>query len=223
MNPSEYLLQLLKDKQQLTSFPNSFVHIGRLLDSEISRVRSNLFYLGLNKEPLQLPEPSGSPVTLTEKLSVPVRDHPDFNFVGRLLGPRGLTIKQLELDTGCRILIRGQGSMRDKHKEEQMKGKAKWEHLNEDLHVLVTAEDAKNRAAVRLRKAVDEVKKLLMPIPESEDELKKRQLTELAVLNGTYKGFNGGILLTKSRGPSNAFTTILLHFFLFVGMLSEID
>lgn len=39
-----------------------------------------------------------------------------FNFVGRLLGPRGLTTKQLELDTGCKILIRGQGSMRDKQK-----------------------------------------------------------------------------------------------------------
>ena len=39
-----------------------------------------------------------------------------FNFVGRLLGPRGMTAKQLEMETGCKILIRGRGSMRDKHK-----------------------------------------------------------------------------------------------------------
>ena len=39
-----------------------------------------------------------------------------FNFVGRLLGPRGLTAKHLEIETGCKILIRGRGSMRDKHK-----------------------------------------------------------------------------------------------------------
>jgi protein quaking len=109
-----------------------------------------------------------------------------------------MTAKQLEMDTGCKILIRGQGSIRDKQKEEQMKGKAKWEHLNEDLHVLVTVEDSKNRAVIKLKRAVEEVKKLLLPLPESEDELKKRQLTELALLNGTYRGFNG-IFLTNGN------------------------
>jgi len=39
-----------------------------------------------------------------------------FNFVGRILGPRGMTAKQLEMDTGCKIMVRGKGSMRDKVK-----------------------------------------------------------------------------------------------------------
>ena len=39
-----------------------------------------------------------------------------FNFVGRILGPRGMTAKQLEQDTGCKIMVRGMGSMRDKKK-----------------------------------------------------------------------------------------------------------
>lgn len=39
-----------------------------------------------------------------------------FNFVGRILGPRGMTAKQLEQETGCKIMIRGKGSMRDKKK-----------------------------------------------------------------------------------------------------------
>jgi len=39
-----------------------------------------------------------------------------FNFVGRILGPRGMTAKQLEMDTGCKIMVRGKGSMRDKIK-----------------------------------------------------------------------------------------------------------
>jgi len=39
-----------------------------------------------------------------------------FNFVGRILGPRGMTAKQLEMDTGCKIMVRGKGSMRDKMK-----------------------------------------------------------------------------------------------------------
>lgn len=45
-----------------------------------------------------------------------------------------------------------------------MKGKPKWEHLNEELHVLITVEDSKNRATVKLRRAFDEVKKLLVPV-----------------------------------------------------------
>lgn len=36
--------------------------------------------------------------------------------MGRILGPRGLTAKQLEQETGCKIMVRGKGSMRDKKK-----------------------------------------------------------------------------------------------------------
>lgn len=42
-----------------------------------------------------------------------------FNFVGRILGPRGMTAKQLEQETGCKIMVRGRGSMRDKKKVNQ--------------------------------------------------------------------------------------------------------
>ena len=38
-----------------------------------------------------------------------------------------------------------------------------WEHLNEDLHVLITVEDSPNRAEVKIAKAVEEVKQLLVP------------------------------------------------------------
>ena len=82
---------------------------------EISRIRVNLFQLG-GKESVCLPEPIGSPLQMTEKLYVPVKDHPEFNFVGRILGPRGMTAKQLEQETGCKIMVRGKGSMRDKAK-----------------------------------------------------------------------------------------------------------
>ena len=43
------------------------------------------------------------------------------------------------------------------------RGKSNWEHLNEDLHVLITVEDTKNRALVKLDRAKEEVKKLLVP------------------------------------------------------------
>merc|ERR1712242_269471 len=70
--------------------------------------------------------------------------------------------------------------------EDQNRGKPNWEHLNDELHVLITVEDSENRAQMKLQRAVDEVKKLLI-VSEGEDELKKRQLMELAIINGTYR------------------------------------
>ena len=39
-----------------------------------------------------------------------------FNFVGRLLGPRGNSLKRVEATTGCRVYIRGKGSIKDPDK-----------------------------------------------------------------------------------------------------------
>jgi len=36
-----------------------------------------------------------------------------YNFVGRLLGPRGNSLKRVEASTDCRVLIRGRGSIKD--------------------------------------------------------------------------------------------------------------
>ncbi|XP_031783102.1 protein held out wings isoform X2 [Nasonia vitripennis] len=188
---ADYLSQLLKDRKQLAAFPNVFIHVERLLDEEIAKVRASLFQIsGVKKDPLILPEAEGEVTTLTEKVYVPVKEHPDFNFVGRILGPRGMTAKQLEQETGCKIMVRGKGSMRDKKKEEQNRGKPNWEHLTDELHVLLTVEDTENRATLKLARAVEEVKKLLVPQADGEDELKKRQLMELAIINGTYRDSN---------------------------------
>ncbi|XP_041881018.1 protein quaking isoform X11 [Corvus kubaryi] len=210
----DYLMQLMNDKKLMSSLPNFcgiFNHLERLLDEEISRVRKDMYNDTLNgsteKRSAELPDAVGPIVQLQEKLYVPVKEYPDFNFVGRILGPRGLTAKQLEAETGCKIMVRGKGSMRDKKKvsfksrdshdpaileveEEQNRGKPNWEHLNEDLHVLITVEDAQNRAEIKLKRAVEEVKKLLIPAAEGEDSLKKMQLMELAILNGTYRDAN---------------------------------
>lgn len=46
--------------------------------SEIAKVRSSLFQInGAKKDPLVLPDAEGTPTTLTEKVYVPVKEHPD--------------------------------------------------------------------------------------------------------------------------------------------------
>jgi protein quaking len=115
-----------------------------------------------------------------------------------------MTAKQLEQETGCKVMVRGRGSMRDKRRNidygpEDMlarngarswpltsciaprvahlfmescvsygancvsSNRAAWDHLNDELHVLITCEDTDNRAQIKLNRAVSEVKKLLIP------------------------------------------------------------
>ncbi|XP_075931025.1 KH domain-containing RNA-binding protein QKI isoform X3 [Petromyzon marinus] len=216
----DYLMQLINDKKLMASLPNFcgiFTHLERLLDEEISRVRKDMYVESLSGgagggaggggRP-ELPEPEGAVVTLQQKLYIPTKEYPDFNFVGRILGPRGLTAKQLEAETGCKIMVRGKSSMRDRKKEEQNRGKPNWEHLSEELHVLVTVEDTQNRADAKLQRAVAELKKLLVPAAEGEDNLKKMQLMELAIINGTYRDGNSksqamlGFSLAAAQAPS---------------------
>jgi hypothetical protein len=46
--------------------------------AEIAKVRASLFQInGAKKDPLVLPDAEGTPTTLTEKVYVPVKEHPD--------------------------------------------------------------------------------------------------------------------------------------------------
>lgn len=51
-----------------------------------------------------------------------------------------------------------------KNQEDANRGKPNWEHLSDELHVLITVEDTENRAQMKLERAVEEVKKLLVPV-----------------------------------------------------------
>ncbi|VUZ47903.1 unnamed protein product [Hymenolepis diminuta] len=188
----EYLQELLLDKKTLQNFPNTFKHLELILEKggplEIAQVRERLFHKNgsIQMNNTDLPDPSGQIVTLQRKVFIPVKENPTYNFVGRLLGPRGLTAKQMEQDLGCKIMVRGKGSMRDKRKEDQNRGKPNWEHLQEELHVLVSVEDYESRAELRLQHAVNAITVFLeqgLRTPEDKDLLKQTQLMELAVLN----------------------------------------
>ncbi|XP_006821174.1 KH domain-containing RNA-binding protein QKI-like, partial [Saccoglossus kowalevskii] len=74
----EYLAQLLKDKKTIATMPSLFQHAERLLDDEISRVRATLFQVTSGvQDSLVLPEVSGAPVQLSEKLFVPSKEYPE--------------------------------------------------------------------------------------------------------------------------------------------------
>ncbi|XP_075544966.1 splicing factor 1-like isoform X2 [Dermacentor variabilis] len=122
-------------------------------------------------------------VRVSEKVMIPQEEHPDINFVGLLIGPRGNTLKSLEKETGAKIIIRGKGSVK-----EGKVGRKDGQPLpgeDEPLHAFVTASSQEN-----VRKAVDRIKEIIrqgVEVPEGQNDLRRMQLRELALLNGTLR------------------------------------
>ncbi|XP_039297267.1 KH domain-containing, RNA-binding, signal transduction-associated protein 2 isoform X3 [Nilaparvata lugens] len=79
------------------------------------------------------------PIKVTIRVVVPVRDHPKFNFVGKLLGPKGNSLKRLQEETMTKMAILGRGSMRDRHKDynDEIRQEQMWE-----MHVINSGKSA---------------------------------------------------------------------------------
>ncbi|KAE9622317.1 hypothetical protein Lal_00036975 [Lupinus albus] len=154
--------------------------------------------------------PSSYTVKRILRLEIPVDTYPNFNFVGRLLGPRGNSLKRVEATTGCRVYIRGKGSIKDPEKEEKLRGRPGYEHLNEPLHILIEADLPANVVDIRLRQAQEIIEELLKPVEESEDFIKRQQLRELAMLNSNMReespGPSGSVSPFNSSGMKRAKT-----------------
>ncbi|GAU37168.1 hypothetical protein TSUD_391570 [Trifolium subterraneum] len=129
--------------------------------------------------------PSSYTVKRILRLEIPVDTFPNFNFVGRLLGPRGNSLKRVEATTG-------------------------YEHLNEPLHILIEADLPANIVDMRLRQAQEIIEELLKPVDESEDFIKRQQLRELALLNSNLReespGPSGSVSPFNSSGMKRAKT-----------------
>ncbi|CAN0847820.1 KH domain-containing protein SPIN1 [Linum grandiflorum] len=138
--------------------------------------------------------PSSYVVKKILRLDIPIDSYPNFNFVGRLLGPRGNSLKRVEATTGCRVFIRGKGSIKDTEKEDTLRGRPGYEHLSEPLHILIEAELPVNIVDMRLRQAKEIIEEVLRPVDEAQDLYKRQQLRELALLNSSYR--------EESPGPS---------------------
>ncbi|XP_042624825.1 KH domain-containing, RNA-binding, signal transduction-associated protein 2-like isoform X5 [Cyprinus carpio] len=113
MDQEKYLPELVAEKESLDP---SFVHAMRLLAEEIEKFEGDeLRKDGEVKKYLDII--SNKNIKLSERVLIPVQQYPKFNFVGKLLGPRGNSMKRLQEETGAKMSILGKGSMRDKGKD----------------------------------------------------------------------------------------------------------
>lgn len=140
------------------------------------------------------------PAKIYEKLYIPLKDFPDINFVGLLLGPRGNTLRQLQDDSGAKIAIRGKGSVKDgkssgnvvTESEESgaLMSPASFadpyvDNNSDELHLVITADSSR-----KIEKAIvlsNEIIEKAISSPMGQNDLKRGQLRELAILNGTLR------------------------------------
>merc|ERR1712176_339333 len=199
----QYIEELISEKDNLTNIINDnkitikFKHIFNLLDKEISKhSQDNQTEETVDDSICQFlsaaPENSNQKIIKkTRKIYMATDKYPTFNFVGRIVGPRGRTIKEIESKTGVKMLIRGRGSMKDSNMEEARRGKPNYEHLNEKLHVVLSIDGSEDYCRKKLDYAEKELRALTDPeIVESaggRDDIKKRQLNELAILNSQHQ------------------------------------
>lgn len=139
----------------------------------------------------------------TDKVYIPVKEFPEINFFGLLVGPRGNSLKKMERESGAKISIRGKGSVKE--------GKGRPGHFdddeNDELHCLITGDtEEKVQSCVKLINTVIETVRSLplsvlasrafnltifpsqaASIPEGQNDHKRNQLRELAALNGTLR------------------------------------
>ncbi|KAG0327440.1 hypothetical protein BGZ99_007660 [Dissophora globulifera] len=122
------------------------------------------------------------PTKTMDKVYIPVKEFPEINFIGLLIGPRGNTLKKMESESGAKISIRGRGSVKEGKSRSDSASSANQE---EDLHCLVSAESEE-----KVAKAIQLINKIIetsASVPEGQNELKRMQLRELASLNGTLR------------------------------------
>ena len=89
--------------------------------------------------------------------------------------------------TGAKIIIRGKGSVK-----EGKIGRKDGQPLpgeDEPLHAYVTANNPEN-----VKRAVEKIKEIIrqgIEVPEGQNDLRRQQLRELALLNGTLRENDG--------------------------------
>nr|XP_030146166.3 KH domain-containing, RNA-binding, signal transduction-associated protein 1 [Taeniopygia guttata] len=195
---NKYLPELMAEKDSLDP---SFTHAMQLLTAEIEKIQKGET-TKKDEEENYLDLFSHKNMKLKERVLIPVKQYPKFNFVGKILGPQGNTIKRLQEETGAKISVLGKGSMRDKAKEEELRkgGDPKYAHLNMELHVFIEVFGPPCEAYGLMAHAMEEVKKFL--VPDMMDDICQEQFLELSYLNGVPEPNRGRGGPGRGRGAA---------------------
>ncbi|XP_030385786.1 KH domain-containing, RNA-binding, signal transduction-associated protein 3-like [Scaptodrosophila lebanonensis] len=119
------------------------------------------------------------PMKIIQKVFIPSKQFPTFNFVGKILGPKGNCLRNLQDETQCKIEIKGRNSMRDRNKEKGLRdsGDPRYAHLQKDLFVEISTFAPPAEGYARISRALAKLRKYI--IPDHNDEVSQGQHREL--------------------------------------------
>ncbi|XP_011206612.2 uncharacterized protein LOC105228463 isoform X1 [Bactrocera dorsalis] len=168
----KYMQELLAERARME---NHFPLAVKLIDEALERIQLN----GRIPTREQYADVyQQRTIRLSQKVHVPIKDK-KFNYVGKLLGPKGNSLRRLQEETQCKIVILGRFSMKDRVREEELRNSAdaKYAHLNLPLHVEVSTVAPPAEAYARIAYALAEIRRYL--IPDKHDDIRQEQFREL--------------------------------------------
>uniref|UniRef100_A0A914ZU90 K Homology domain-containing protein n=1 Tax=Parascaris univalens TaxID=6257 RepID=A0A914ZU90_PARUN len=122
-------LQLM---EQGGEWSEQFKNAKRLLAAEADKLENNI-------DPEWLEVDIEKPIKVSKKILIPNFRHPHFNFVGKILGPKGASLQAMAKQFKCHIYVLGRGSTKDRAKEQELlnSGDLQYAHYGGPLHVKV--------------------------------------------------------------------------------------
>eukprot|EP00099_Drosophila_melanogaster_P020244 NP_611681.1 uncharacterized protein Dmel_CG3927 [Drosophila melanogaster] len=189
----KFLADLDAERKRLSA---EFPLCALLIDESVDRVYSTGRIPG--KEPFA-DVYQQKPMKIIQKVFVPVNKFPKFNFTGKILGPKGNSLRRLQEETHCKIVIKGRNSMRDRNKEEELRssGDPRYAHLHKDLFLEVSAVAPPAECYARIAYALAEIRKYL--IPDDNDDVWHEQQRELMEMNPKSAKKSNGLNMAPYR------------------------
>lgn len=102
------------------------------------------------------------------------------NYIGLLIGPRGLYQKRLEEESGCKILIRGKGSQKQGPGSTQRDAKEQSAEDEDEQHVLIIGDDPE-----MVRRAETAVERVISADDSTREKIRHEQLIVAQQLNNS--------------------------------------
>ncbi|XP_039270825.1 uncharacterized protein LOC120345439 [Styela clava] len=207
---SKYLPELMAEKDNIDS---SYIHALRLMKEEIERIKNPLKSQSKDSAKTLIDVDTGNMQKVEIDIKVPTEKHPRINFVGRLIGPGGSTMKGIQEVTGTKIAVLGKGSVRerDRKKAEELHAQndPKYAHLAYPLHVHISAYAPLPQAYISIGRACAEIQKLLVIDEQAEgQQYEGGQGMNTGMRSGrgaggmgNSGGFRGGRGGTRGGGP----------------------
>lgn len=151
--------------EQSGEYGEQFKNAKRLLSTEAQKLENNV-------DPEWLEVDISKPIKVTKKVLVPSFRHPKFNFVGKVLGPKGTTLQNIAKTYKCHVYILGRGSTRDRQKEQELLGSGdpQYAHYGGPLHVKIETTAPPAIAYQRVSGVLNVLSELLQPVKDTHIE-----------------------------------------------------